>query len=81
MNALPHPRATRLQNFVATLRLRKHGNEPDNLNLETLARFNPWTSADELLVEFRLQQNGTRKLPEEVAAQAPPGVPVTEEEE
>jgi site-specific DNA-cytosine methylase len=79
LNALPHPRATRLQNFVATLRL--HGNEPDNLNLETLARFNPWTSADELLVEFRLQQNGTRKLPEEVAAQAPPGVPVTEEEE
>jgi hypothetical protein len=79
MTAIPNPRATRLQNFVATMR--KHGNEPDNLSLETLARFNPWTSADELLVEFKLQQNGTRKLPEEAAANAPQSVPVTEVEE
>jgi hypothetical protein len=79
MTAAPPREWSRLQKFVWTLRL--HGNEPENLDLQTLARFNPWTSADELLVEFRLQQNGTRKLPEEVAAQAPPGVPVTEEEE
>lgn len=70
MTPLPHPRATRLQNFVATLRL--HGNGPDNLNLETLAKFNSWTSADELLVEFHLQENGSRKLPEERAAANPP---------
>lgn len=75
---LPSPKATRLQNFVATLR--KHGNEADDLNLEVLALHNPWTSADELLVEFRLQQNGARKLPEEVAASAPP-LAISEEEE
>jgi hypothetical protein len=74
--ALPHPRATRLQNFVATLL--RHGNTPENLNLERLADFNKWTSADELLVEFRLQQNGTRKLPEEVAVHARP-IPTEEE--
>jgi hypothetical protein len=73
---LPHPRATRLQNFVATLL--RHGNTPENLNLERLADFNKWTSADELLVEFRLQQNGTRKLPEEVAVHAQP-IPTEEE--
>jgi hypothetical protein len=73
---LPHPRATRLQNFVATLL--RHGNTPENLNLERLADFNKWTSADELLVEFRLQQNGTRKLPEEVAVHARP-IPTEEE--
>ena len=61
---------TRLQKFVWTMR--KHGNSPANLNLETLAKFNAWTSADELLVEFHLQENGNRKLPEEVAAHAPP---------
>jgi hypothetical protein len=75
---LPHIGATRLQNFVATLRI--HGNSPENLNLERLAIFNPWTSADELLVEFRIQQNGSRKLPEEVAASALP-VPHNEEGE
>jgi hypothetical protein len=75
---LPHPRATRLQNFVATLL--RHGNTPENLNLERLADFNKWTSADELLVEFRLQQNGTRKLPEEVAVHARP-IPTEEIEE
>jgi hypothetical protein len=75
---LPHPRATRLQNFVATLL--RHGNTPENLNLERLADFNKWTSADELLVEFRLQQNGTRKLPEEVAVHAGP-IPTEEIEE
>jgi hypothetical protein len=73
---MPHPRATRLQNFVATLL--RHGNTPENLNLERLADFNKWTSADELLVEFRLQQNGTRKLPEEVAVHARP-IPTEEE--
>jgi hypothetical protein len=73
---LPHPRATRLQNFVATLL--RHGNTPENLDLERLADFNKWTSADELLVEFRLQQNGTRKLPEEVAVHARP-IPTEEE--
>jgi hypothetical protein len=76
---LPHPRATRLQNFVATLL--KHGNTPANLNLEVLARHNQWTSADELLVEFKIQQNGSRRLPEEVAAQAPPGITAEEIEE
>ena len=75
---LPHPGASRLQNFVATMRL--HGNEADTIDLERLASFNKWTSADELLVEFRLQQNGTRKLPEEVAAGAPP-IPESKEEE
>jgi hypothetical protein len=63
--SLPDPRASRLQNFVATMM--RHGNTPANLNLETLAKFNPWTTADELLVEFKIQQNGSRKLPEEVA--------------
>jgi hypothetical protein len=67
---LPHPKATRLQNFVATLL--RHDNTPENLNLERLADFNKWTSADELLVEFHLQQNGKRKLPEEVAVHAGP---------
>jgi hypothetical protein len=57
---LPNPANTRLQNFVATLRL--NGNTPDNLNLGVLASFNKWTSADELLVEFHLQENGARKL-------------------
>ena len=75
---LPQPGASRLQNFVATMRL--HGNEIENLDLQTLAKFNPWTSADELMVEFRLQQNGTRKLPEEVAANAPP-IPERKEDE
>ena len=67
MTPLPHPSATRLQNFVCTMLL--HGNTPENVNLEVLASHNTWTSADELLVEFRLQQNGSRKLPEEVAVQ------------
>ena len=75
---LPHPSATRLQNFVATLRL--HGNEPESLDLDRLARFNPWTDAEQLLVEFKLQQNGTRKLPEEVAASAPAAITSEEEE-
>jgi hypothetical protein len=66
MTPLPHPDATRLQNFVATLL--NHGNTPENLNLDRLAQFNTWTSADELLIEFRLQQNGSRKLPEEAMA-------------
>lgn len=79
MNHLPHPGASRIQNFVATLRLAGHG--PDNLDLTQLARFNPWTSADELLVEFRLQENGSRKLPEEAAASAPPAIEREEDEE
>jgi hypothetical protein len=76
---LPHPSATRLQNFVATLR--RHGNEPEDLDLARLAHFNPWTSADELLVEFRLQANGSRKLPEEVAAFATVSIQQMEDEE
>jgi len=69
----------RLQKLVFTMR--QHGNEVEDINLETLARFNPWTSADELLVEFRLQQNGQRRLPEEVAANSTKPVPVAEVEE
>ena len=76
---LPNPAKSRLQNLVATMRL--HGNEPENLDLERLASFNTWTSADELLVEFRLQQNGTRKLPEEVAAGAPASISQEEDAE
>lgn len=79
MTAPPSPQATRLQNLVATLRL--HGNEPENLNLQTLARFNRWTSADELLVEFKIQQNGSRKLPEEISASCPPAPNLQETEE
>lgn len=75
---LPNARATRLQNFVATLL--KHGNSPLNLDLARLAQFNPWTSADELLVEFHLQQNGARKLPEEAAVGAVQ-IPHAEEDE
>ena len=66
----PDPRNTRLQNLVATMRL--HGNEIENLNIECLAAFNPWTTAEAIVAEFRLQQNGSRKLPEEVAAACPP---------
>jgi hypothetical protein len=69
MTDFPRIGATRLQNFVGTLL--RHGNTPENLNLDRLASHNPWTSADELLVEFRLQQNGSRKLPEEIAATVP----------
>jgi hypothetical protein len=76
---LPNPANTRLQNFVATLL--KHGNTPDNLNLGVLASFNKWTSADEPLVEFHLQENGARRLPEEVAAAAPAVVKAEEIEE
>jgi hypothetical protein len=68
---------TYLQKLVWTMR--KHGNEVEQLNLEVLARGKPF-SADELLVEFRLQQNGSRKLPEEKAASCPP-VPIEEVEE
>lgn len=75
---LPDPRNSRLQNMVATLRA--HGNEPENLDLDTLARFNPWTSADELLAEFKIQQNGRRKLPEEAAVGSVP-IPQAEEVE
>lgn len=56
----------------------KHGNTPANLNIAVLAKHNSWTSADEILAEFKIQQNGSRKLPEEVAAFAP--VPSTAEE-
>lgn len=76
---LPNPKATRLHNLVATLRL--HGNEADNLDLATLAKHNAWTTADELLVEFRLQENGSRKLPEEISASAPPAQTQGEDEE
>jgi hypothetical protein len=78
VNRLPRPGASELENLVATLLLA--GNTPENLNLETIAkgrRFGP----DELLVEFRLQQNGQRKLPEEVAANSTKPVPVAEVEE
>ena len=70
---------TRLQKFVWTMR--KHGNEPETLNLAVIAEHNTWTSADELLVEFRLQQNGSRKLPEEEAAHSPKPTPAEEIEE
>lgn len=70
---------TRLQKLVWTMR--KHGNEPETLNLAVIAEHNSWTSADELLVEFRLQQNGSRKLPEEVFASAPKPTPAEEIEE
>jgi hypothetical protein len=70
---------SRLQKFVWTMR--KHGNEPDNLNLEKLASFNDWTTADELLVEFHIQQNGSRKLAEEIAVVAPPTISQSEDEE
>lgn len=66
---------TRLQKLVWTMR--KHGNEPETLNLEVIAEHNSWTSADELLVEFRLQH----KLPEEVFASAPKPTPAEEIEE
>lgn len=66
----------RLQKMVWTMR--EHGNEAEHLNLETLASHNRWTTADELLAEFRLQENGSRKLPEEAAASCPPA-PTTEE--
>ena len=56
---------TRLQKLVWTMR--KHGNEAGDLNLEVLARHNKWTSADELMVEFAIQRNGSNKLPEEAA--------------
>lgn len=78
MNAPPHPTCTRLQNLVATMLL--HGNTPDNLNIERLASFNKWTSAADILAEFKIQQNGSRKLPEEVAVAAPP-IPASEEVE
>jgi hypothetical protein len=75
---LPDPiNGTRLQNFDSTMRL--HGNEAENLDLQTLARFNPWTSADALLAEFRIQENGARKLPEEISAMTPS--PVVQEDE
>ena len=76
--SFPQPGASRLQNLVGTML--KHGNTPANLNLERLAEHNRWTSADELLVEFKIQQNGTRKLPEEVAATSPP-IPERKEDE
>ena len=69
MTDFPRIGATRLQNFVGCML--KHGNTPENLDLERLASHNTWTSADELLVEFRLQQNGSRKLPEEIASTVP----------
>ena len=75
MTDLPNPKATRLQNLVWTMR--SHGNELDNLNIECLASFNKWTTAEAIVAEFRLQQNGSRKLPEEIAA----GCPITSEEE
>jgi hypothetical protein len=73
----PHPSCTKLQNFVATMLA--HGNAPESLDLNQLAKFNTWTTADELLVEFRIQQNGTRKLPEEVAVSSP-AIPETQGE-
>jgi hypothetical protein len=75
----PPAEYTRLQKFVWTMR--QHGNEPDDLNLETLARHNPWTSADELLAEFQIQQNGSRHLPEERASLATPSTDIEEVEE
>jgi hypothetical protein len=75
---LPPPSEwSRLQKLVWTMR--EHGNEAENLDLQTLARFNPWTSADALLAEFRIQENGARKLPEEISAMTPS--PVVQEDE
>lgn len=73
---LPHPRATRLQNFVWTLR--NHGNEIEDLNVPVLLSHNIWLTEDALREEWAIQQNGTRKLPEEVAAAARPAI--TQEE-
>lgn len=75
---LPRPGASYLENLVATLLL--HGNTPDELNLERISKDKPF-GPDELLVEFKIQQNGTRKLPEEVAASAPPVIQTEEVEE
>lgn len=68
-----------LSNFVKTLL--DNGNTPDSLNIERLAKFNTWTSADEIRAEFYLQQNGSRKLAEEIAASCRPSVSVEENEE
>ena len=67
---------TRLQKLVWTMR--QHGNEADTLDLNRLAQFNSWTDADELLVEFKIQANGSRKLPEELAVTAPKTIPTEE---
>lgn len=68
-----------LTNFVRTLLI--SGNTPDNLDLDRLAQFNTWTDADQILVEFKIQQNGTRKLPEEAASVSVMPAPVEEVEE
>jgi len=78
MSKLPRVGATELENLVATLRLA--GNSAEDLNLEMIAKgrkFGP----DELLVEFRLQENGDRRLPEETAVSSSKAIPSTEVEE
>ena len=70
---------SRLQKLVWTMR--QHGNEADNLDLETLARHNPWTDADQLLVEFKIQKNGSARLPEEIAVTSPQPKPAEEHDE
>jgi hypothetical protein len=73
----PHPSCSKLQNFVATMR---RDVKLDRAKCEELAKHNPWTTADDILAEERIQANGSRKLPEEVAVTAPP-IPETQGEE
>jgi hypothetical protein len=75
---LPRPGAPYLENLVATMLL--HGNSPEHLDLAVLAQGKPF-GADELLVEFKIQQNGKRKLPEEEAAFATVSIQQMEDEE
>lgn len=64
------PRAwSRLQKWVWMLR--KYEVEVTDRYLEKFVAHNPWTDADSIRAELLLQQNGKRKLPEEVAAASP----------
>jgi hypothetical protein len=73
----PHPSCTKLQNFVATAR--RHVTL-DRAKCEQLAAHNPWTTADDIMAEERIQANGSNKLPEEVAVSSP-AIPETQGEE